>query len=183
MTDEKPAQKPGNSGAPNKDKEETPPPPPQHAKIELPLADELGIQDINDPIFGGRGRLFSAAGRQSPIAEFTSQFLIMHPPQKPFTEQGPSEDIVIRIDKRGILLDELGRPKHIPGAKFNGNQLWFMGERKRGTLRHFAAWFDSEGNAHRLFVNNEALTTEIIYRLRNKTHDGEISIFPDIKSD
>src|ERR1700738_1990933 len=81
----------------------------------LPLVDELGVEDLQDPIFGGRGRLFSTAGRDSPVAEFTKDFLVLHPPQLPFEEsgQGESEDIVINVDESGILLDELGRQKKI----------------------------------------------------------------------
>src|SRR5262249_26976911 len=92
------------------------------------LAEELGIETIHVPIFGGRGRLFSAAGKHSPVAEFNKEFLVLHPPHKPFTEIGESEDIVINVDKRGVLQDELGRPKVISGAKYKGNQLWFLGE-------------------------------------------------------
>jgi hypothetical protein len=158
---------------------EKPPPP----SGDQTLADELGIDEIRNPVFGGRGRIFSAAGRYSPVASFTDDFLVLHPPQKPFTETGPSEDISIRIDKRGVLLDELDRPKHISGAKYRGQQLWYLGERKIGTLKHYAGWFDQKDVPHKLYVNNDALTTDIVYRLRNKTHDGEVSIFPDIKSD
>jgi hypothetical protein len=158
---------------------EKPPPP----SGDQTLADELGIDEIRNPVFGGRGRIFSAAGRYSPVASFTDDFLVLYPPQKPFTETGPSEDISIRIDKRGVLLDELDRPKHISGAKYRGQQLWYLGERKFGTLKHYAGWFDQKDVPHKLYVNNDALTTDIVYRLRNKTHDGEVSIFPDIKSD
>lgn len=158
---------------------EKPPPP----SGDQALADELGIDEIRNPVFGGRGRIFSAAGRQSPVASFTDDFLMLHPPQKPFNEAGPSEDILIKVDKRGVLLDELNRPKHISGAKYRGQQLWWLGEKKIGTLKHYAGWFDQQDVPHKLFVNNEALTTDIVFRLRNKTHDGEISIFPDIKSD
>jgi hypothetical protein len=158
---------------------EKPPPP----SGDQTLADELGIDEIRNPVFGGRGRIFSAAGRQSPVATFTSDFLMLHPPQKPFTETGPSEDISIKVDKRGVLIDELNRPKHISGAKFRGQQLWYLGERKIGTLKHYAGWFDQKDVPHKLYVNNEALTTDIVFRLRNKTHDGEVSIFPDIKSE
>lgn len=150
---------------------------------ELTLADELGIEDLCEPIFGGRGRLFSAAGRESPVAEFTEQFLVLRPPQKPYSDHGPTEDVIIHVDESGILLDELGRQKHIPGAKFQGHAIFWLGEQKPGTLRHYGGWFDAEGKSHRLYVAGEALTTEIIFRLRNKTHDGEISIFPDVASD
>jgi len=156
------------------------PPPPSGNQT---LADELGIDEIRNPVFGGRGRIFSTAGRQSPVASFTDDFLVLYPPQKPFTETGPSEDILIRVDKRGVLIDELNRTKHISGAKFKGQQLWYLGEKKIGTLKHYAAWFDQKDVPHKLYVNNEALTTDIVYRLRNKTHDGEISMFPDIKTD
>lgn len=149
----------------------------------IAFAEELGIKDLMYPLTVGRGRMFSAAGPKAPVVEFTDDFVVMHPPHKPFMDQGPSEDIVIKIDRRGVLLNELGTPKHIAGAKFRGNSLWYSGEQKPNTLKHFAIWFDQHGMVHKLYVNNEPLTTDIIYRLRNKTHDGELSIFPDIKTD
>lgn len=149
----------------------------------LSLADELGIEDLFDPIFGGRGRLFSAAGRNSPVAEFTPKHLILHPPQKPFEEVGDEDDIAARVDGRGVLLDDFQQPKRISGAKFRGNALYWLGKQKLGTLRYFAGWFDEQGRPHMLFVNGEPITVDIVFRLRNKTHDGEISIFPDLESD
>ena len=168
------------------DEEEQPKTPqPSEEKKEGPqtLAEELGIEDLSDPIFGGRGRIFSAAGKDSPVAEFTDDFLIMHPPQMPFDESGKSEDFVVNVDDSGILLDELMRQKKIAGARFKGRELYWLGETKPGTLKHYAGWFDKHDIAHLLYVNGEPITTEIIFKLRNKTHDGEISIFPDLESD
>ena len=156
---------------------------PKVPKDEESLVDELGIKDLSEPVVGGRGRLFSAAGRSSPVVEFTNQFVVMHPPHKPYQEGGPSELITRHSDAQGILLDELGIPKKIPGAKYQGHQLFWLGEQKPGTLRHFTGWFDDKGNVHRLYVHNELITTDVAFRLRNKTHDGELSIFPDLKSD
>lgn len=149
----------------------------------LPLVDELGIVDIQEPLAGGRGRLFSAAGRYSPLVEFTKEHVIMHPPQLPFSEDGPEEEIRSHVDKRGVLLDELGQPKHIAGAKFKGMQLWCMGEQLPGTSKYLVAWFDSQNKAHKLYVNEEPLTLDVVFRLRNKTHDGELSFFADVTTD
>lgn len=147
------------------------------------FAEELGIEDLSDPIFGGRGRLFSAAGKHSPVAEFTDDFLIMHPPQMPFDETGPSEDFVEHVDRTGVLLDELNRKKKIVGARYRGHELFWLGETKPGTLKHYAGWFDKNEVYHLLYVNGEPITTDIVFKLRNKTHDGEISVFPDLESD
>jgi len=149
----------------------------------IPLAEELGIENLFNPIFGSRGRIFSAAGPRTPVVEFTDDFVIMHPPQMPFSETGPSEDIIIRTDQRGVLLNELGVAKSVIGAKFNGNVLWYSGEQMEGTLSHYAIWFDQKGEEHKLYLNGQALTINQIYALRNKTHDGELSIFGDIQSD
>jgi len=144
---------------------------------DLPLADELGIVDLSDPIFGGRGRLFSAAGRESPVAEFTDDFLVLHPPQKPFqdSEFGPTEDITFRSTEAGILLNEIGEPKTIGGARYRGHQLYWMLQQEPGTSRHYAGWLDDDGKPHILTANGSPLTTSIVVRLRNTTHDGEIS--------
>lgn len=149
----------------------------------LPLIDELGVEDLDIPVAAGYGRIFSAAGKHSPLAEFTEEHLVLHPPQVPFHEDGPSEEIIIRVDGRGVLLDELGNPKHIPGAKFRGSTLWWLGEQKPESTRHFVGWFDQDGHLHKLYVNGEALTAEVVFRLRNKTHDGELSFFADITTD
>ncbi len=156
---------------------------PNQAKKEESLVDELGIKDLSEPVVGGRGRLFSAAGRSSPVIEFTSQFVVMHPPQKPYHETGPSEVITRHNDSLGILLDELGIQKKIPGAKFQGHQLYWLGEQKPGTLRHFTGWLDENNAIHKLYVHGDLITTDVAFRLRNKTHDGELAIFPDLKSD
>jgi len=158
---------------------------PQPKSVNEPgsFAEELGISGIYEPIVLGRGKLFSAAGPNSPIAEFDKNFLVMHPPQKPYEAGGSEEDVLIRIDDTGVLLNELGERKHVPGAKFNGNSVWVLGERKQGTLKHYAGWFDEEGRPHKLLVNGKPITTDIVYRLRNKTHDGELNIFPDLMSE
>ncbi len=150
---------------------------------QLPFVDELGVEEVDDPIFGGRGRIFSAAGRFSPLAEFTDKHVIMHPPQLPFSEDGPAEEIHTNVDKRGVLLDELGNAKHIAGAKFKGMSLWYMGEQLPGTSKYLVAWFDAQGKPHKLYVNEEPLTVDVVFRLRNKTHDGELSFFADVTTD
>jgi hypothetical protein len=150
---------------------------------QLPLVDELGIIDVDDPLAGGRGRLFSAAGRFSPLIEFTDKHVIMHPPQLPFSEDGPAEEIVTRVDERGVLLDELGAAKHVAGARFKGEVLWYLGEQLPGTTKYLVCWFDKQGHAHKLYVNEEPLTVDVVFRLRNKTHDGELSFFADVTTD
>lgn len=151
----------------------------------LSLADELGIEDLSEPIFGGRGRFFSAAGKESPVAEFTEDFLVLHPPQKPFDEtyQGPSEDIVIRMDEEGVLINEIGERKKVGGARFNGRDLYYFFEQKPGTLKHLVVFFDDEGKHHFLKIDGERLVTSAVYQLRNMTHDGELTKFPEIESD
>lgn len=153
------------------------------AKGSQTLADELGIVDLSEPVFGGRGRLFSAAGRDTPVAEFTQDFLVLHPPQKPFDEGGEVEVITSHNDQRGVLLDELGREKRIPGAKYKGNQIYWMAAHKEGTLKHIPGWFDEANKVHRLYSNNQVLTVDDVFKLRNRTHDGELSIYPDLHSD
>ncbi len=154
----------------------------------MPLVDELGIHDLTDPIAGGRGRLFAAAGRDSPIAEFTEEALVLYPPQKPFVDPqaeqpGSSEFITRHCDETGILLDEIGNRKKIPGAKFNGNQIYWLMLQKPGTLKHLVGWFDAQGNCHLLYQDGRLIISDEAYKLRNKTHDGELNIFTDLTSD
>jgi hypothetical protein len=149
----------------------------------LPLVDELGVEDLQEIIFGGRGRIFSAAGRDSPVAEITSDFVVMHPPQRSLDDALETEEIVYHADAKGILLNEFGDQRKIIGARFRGAAIFTVAEMKPGTLKHFAAWFDDDGRAHKLYVQGEALTVDMIFRIRNRTHDGEISIFPEIGTD
>lgn len=160
-------------------------PPSTDDEENLPLVDELGVEDITEVLFGGRGRLFSAAGRESPVAEITDEGLLLHPPQRPFEEEaaGTTENIVYQVDERGILLNELGQERKIVGARYKGFCIYTLGEMKPGTLKHYAAWFDDEGQPHKLYVQGDPLTTDMIFRIRNRTHDGEIGAFPEITSD
>lgn len=157
----------------------------EHFTESVSLVDELGIHDLKDPLVDGRGRKFSAAGRSSPVAEFTNEFVVLHPPQKPFQEgdAGPAEEIMLEMDKTGVLLDEFGARKYIPGAKFNGHQLFYYWEQKPGTLKHYAVWFDDGGQHHYITVEGERLTTDVIYKLRNMTHDGELTRFKELTSE
>ncbi len=150
---------------------------------EISLVDELGVEDIYDPIAGGRGRLFSTAGRNAPVVEFTKEFLVLHPPQKPFSEQGPGETIRVESDQNGILLDEFGVQKKMPGARYNGAAIYWLAEMRPGTTRHLVAWFDDEHIPHKIFLEGQPITTDMAYRLRNQTHDGELTIFPELTSE
>lgn len=156
---------------------------PPNSTEPMTLAEELGLEDDTAPIFGGRGRLFSAAGKHSPVIEFKSEEVIIHPPQLPFSEDGPTEEIRTRVDNRGVLLDELGVAKHIAGARFKGKMLWVLGEQLPGTTKNLVAWFDDQGKTHKLYVNDEPLSVDVVFRLRNKTHDGELSFFADVTTD
>lgn len=149
----------------------------------IPLVDELGVVDLRELVFGKRGKLFSAAGRFSPVAEFTDDSVLLHPPDKPLEENGPVENIAIQMSERGVLLDELGAEKKIPGATFQGNPLWILAEQKPDTDKYCIGWFDESNTPHKLYLEGEELTTEFVYKLRNRTHDGELSCFDDISSD
>jgi hypothetical protein len=150
---------------------------------ELTLADELGVEDLMDVLFADRGKIFSAAGRDAPIAEFNPDCVMLRPPQKPYLEEPPGEDIVYTADEHGILLNEFGERRKIVGAKYKGQSIYVIKEQKPGTVKHFAAWFDKEMRPHKFYVQGDALTSDMLFRIRNRTHDGEISIFPEITTD
>jgi hypothetical protein len=146
------------------------------------FAEELGVGDSLDPVFSGRGRLFSTAGAQSPIAEFTEDYLMLYPPQKPLDEQHFAEEITIVVNERGVLLNELGEPRVIPAARYRGNQLVCLAQ-KNSNGKRLVAWFDKAGHKHKLFLQGVELTVRAAVKLRNATHDGEISIFPELSSE
>ena len=145
------------------------------------LVDELGIHDIYEPMAGLDGKIFCTAGRDTPVAEFNEDYLILHPPQLPFYEQGPEEEIVVSVDERGIVLDELGVAKKIPTAKYQGFPIYYFGEQKEGTLKHYAAVLTADERLVFIFdEKGERLTTDDVYKLRNKSVNGEISQFPGL---
>jgi hypothetical protein len=149
---------------------------------KLSLADELGVEGLSDPVFSSRGRLFSAAGRNAPIAEITEDHLILYPPQKPFDESSFAHDIAIKANEDGILLNELGQARSIPQARFHGAKLFCMAEKSKLAGKYLVAWFDENRQPHILCWQGEALSIHAVFRLRNRTHNGELSIFPDLSS-
>jgi len=148
------------------------------------LVDELGIFDIYEPMADLDGKIFCTAGRDAPVAEFVDDFLIMHPPQLPLYETGPEEEIVVLVDDRGIVLDELGMAKRIPTAKYKSFPIFYFGEQKEGTLKHYAVVMAEDQSLYFIFdEHGERLTTDAVYRLRNKSVNGEISKFPGLHCD
>jgi hypothetical protein len=149
--------------------------PNKSTKQDASLRDELGIEDLSDPVMDGRGRLFSAAGRESPIAEFTEEFVILHPPQKPFSEEEFDETITERVSPRGVLLTAIGNEVKIPGAKFRSQPIFCLGARDDETGKRLVAYFDESGSPRYLIFEGQLLTYYKALGLRNKTHNGEIS--------
>ncbi len=147
------------------------------------LVNQLGVANLKEILFDKDGHLFSAAGRQSPVAEITSSGVMLHPPQKPYEAKGKIENITVAVNEKGIVLDELGQPRKIAGAKFKGQEIYWLGEVMPGTVKHYAGWFDNLGKAHKLYLQNQALTTDIIYKIRNRSVDGELSVFAELSTD
>lgn len=150
----------------------------------LSLADELGVHELGEIVFIDNGRLFSAAGRTAPIVELTEdENLLMRPAEKPLSDDIGTESIEIRIDDRGILLNELGERRKFAGVKFKGRSLFYMGETIPETFKHYVGFFDTTGNLCKLYLQGRPVTSEIIYKLRVRTHDGEIGVFPELSDD
>lgn len=151
---------------------------------DMNLADELGIEDIYDPMVGMDGKVFCTAGRDAPIAEFTDDFLILHPPQKPLDESNRAEDFTLRVDDRNILLDEFGSPKKIPAATYKGCPIYYSGERVPGSMTSYAVAIAHDGSLHALYFDHgRRLTAKDVYDFRNKSEAGELSNFQEIVCD
>jgi hypothetical protein len=150
---------------------------------EPSLAEQLGISGLRQKKLAIDGRFFDAAGDSSPIAEFADGFLVFHPPQKPLKDKGPSEEITLHVDERGVLLDARRQPRKIPAALFKGRELFVLGETKPATMKHLVACLDQGGKLNKLYLEEEPLTLDQALRLRNQTFDGEISVFPELRSD
>ncbi len=160
------------------DSEPIDPSQPSSTPQPVSLRDELGIEDLFDPVFGARGRLFSAAGRETPIAEVSQGFLVLHPPQAPFEEEDFDDILSERVSDRGVLLNAIGEEIHIPGAKFSGQQLFCMGKRDEITAKHAVAWFNQNGSPSYLMLEGRPVTYNEALKMRNATHNGELSIVP-----
>jgi hypothetical protein len=139
------------------------------------FADELGVDDLSEPVFGGRGKLFSAAGRDSPIAEFTAEHVLLHAPDKPYNNEKFEDEIANSINRKGILLDEMGNEKRLKGAKFQGKALYCMGVREEQTGKNLVAWFNEKGEPRPIFFGGALVTYDTAIKLRNKTHNGELA--------
>lgn len=149
---------------------------------EKSFAEELGIVDLGDPILASRGRLFSVAGPDHPVAEITEEYVVIHPQDKPYQQEdiAPSENIVFNMNDRGIILNEIGEPRKIPGARYNGYEVFVYWKLRAGTLFHFVVFFDQDDVPNFLTINGHRLTTKEAYKLRNMTHNGDLTHFPDI---
>jgi hypothetical protein len=188
---------------PDRDRDPAPDPAPDHTPDHAPehapeqdqdpvqkpishkcLADELGIEDIYDPMVGKNGKVFCTAGRNAPIAEFTDDCLILHPPQLPLDVSNAGEEFSMRIDARGILLDELGAPKKILAATFKGCPIYCHGEQEPATLKHYVVALAHDGSLHGLFYEHGGrLTTQDVYSMRNRSIDGDLSAFSEVSCD
>jgi hypothetical protein len=147
----------------------------ESAPKEESFRDELGVEDLSNPVSGSRGRLFSTAGRESPIAELTEEYVILHPPQKPYNEEDFDENISERISPRGVLLSAIGIEIKIPGAKFRGHPLYCLSIKDDQTGKRLAAYFDESGTPRLLFFEGKVVTHFQAVMLRNKTHNGDLS--------
>jgi hypothetical protein len=150
----------------------------------LSLADELGVHALREIVFIDQGRLFSAAGRTAPIAELTEEEdLVLRPPDKPLSDDLHTERIEIQVDDRGILLNELGERRMFAGTKHKGRALFYLAETVPDSNRHYVGFFDTDGNLGKLYLQGRPVTTDIIYKLRVRTHDGELGVFPELSDD
>jgi len=149
---------------------------------EVALRDELGIEDISEPVTGGRGRLFSTAGRETPIAELTEEFVILHPPQKPFNEEDFDENITQRVSPRGVLLSAIGSEIKVTGAIFRGCALYCLNARDPGTGKRLVAYFDEAGKPQYLIYEGQPVTYFVAVHLRNRTHNGDLSYTAGLSS-
>lgn len=150
------------------------------------LADELGIEDIYQPLVGGHGKLFCAAGRDAPLVVFEDDFLVLHPAQKPLMDDDAAcEEMQVQINERGLLLNELGEVKKITAAKYRGRPIYISGEQRDNTYKHYVLAEDFDGTLHFIFDQDkegERITADEAYRMRNATFNGELSKFRQLRS-
>ncbi|OPZ83894.1 MAG: hypothetical protein BWY75_02889 [bacterium ADurb.Bin425] len=149
-----------------------------------PLAEELGIEDIYNPLVGAHGRVFCAAGPDTPLVVIDEEALVIHPPQLPLMQDGQAETYGVQVSPRGILLDFNGTEKKIPMAKYRGRPIYYFGECVPGSYRHYAVVEDAKGDIHYIYDRDsrEKLSVDEVFRLRNRTHDSEIGRYPHLIS-
>ncbi len=147
------------------------------------LVDDLGVVDLRRRLFQKAGRLFSTAGRHSPVAELQKDYLVIHPSDKPLVTEEVGTPITINVNDKGIMLDELGNLRRIVGAKYNGQMIYVLGETLPDTTKNLVGWQDKDGKIRKLIYNEAPLTASGAYKLRNKTHNGEIKDIPELTSE
>lgn len=147
------------------------------------LREELNVEDLSRCLFFKDSKLFAAAGPGMPLLQVNvdGTFVSLNPdsPYRPEVD----EDVVISMDAQGRLLDPLGEVRKLTGMKYKGQALYYVNERHPENKQHLAAWFDSEGKAHFLYLGDTILSAAMILKIRNRTIDGELSKFDEIRSE
>lgn len=151
---------------------------------EIPsIIDELGVEDLHKTYVLMNGREFAAAGREIPVAEFDDFGLVMHHPDQPLSDETVPEIISSRCNEHGIVIDELGEKRKIMGARYHGREIYWHKDIVPNSTRHFIAWYDDEWKAHALYLEDVRLNVDIVLKLRGRTLNGELSIFPEIRTE
>lgn len=147
------------------------------------LNEELDCSDLGRVMFFKDNKIFSAVGPSLPIVQLDRDgAFVSHAPDQPYRNEVDVE-LTVEADEHGRLLDPLGEVRKLSGMKYQGHQLYYIVERHPENQQHLAAWFDDNWNPHRLYLNDTILSAQMIIRVRDRMIDGEISAFPEIRSE
>lgn len=174
--------KPGDARQNQKEEDEEEDDDDETHKRPRSLKEELQVEDLGTCAFLKGTELFAAAGPEYPLLQVNPDgTFITHAPDLPHRRQ-VDEDIVVRVDEHGRLLNELGELRKLVGMKYNGRQLYFVNERHPENGQSLAAWFDDDWTPHFLYLGDTILSAAMVLRIRNRMIDGELNNFDEISS-
>ncbi len=154
-----------------------------HGAATNSLVKDLGVADLSRTYVRMDGREFAAAGTKYPVVEIDYFGMVMHHPDKPLCASDKEELISVEHDEHGIVLNELGERRKVAGARFRGRELFWHRDTIPESTRHYVAWFDEEWKPHSIFLVGNRLTVDMVLKMRSRTVNGELSVFPEVSTD
>lgn len=147
------------------------------------LKDELEVEDLSRCIYFKDSKIFAAAGPGLPLLQVnTDGTFVSLAPDLPYRQE-VDEDMVVKVDEHGRLLDPLGQLRKLTGMKYKGKLLYHIYKRHPENNQHLAAWFDDDWKPHFLYLGETILSAAMVLKIRNRMIDGELGNFEEISSD
>jgi len=155
----------------------------QPHKDEPPLADELGIADLQTQYFVQEEESSRLPGvkHRLPKSQIHTCFSIRqasHLTNMPLPKRFPFASAKMAYY---LMISDIYAELSEPTTMVRNSTAWV---KRAGVPESIQiSWFDQNEVAHTLYYQDKELTIAQAFRLRNATHDGEISTVPELSSD